>query len=436
MSQLPILFVGDSPSLSTGLARIGRDLATQLTRLPQYRVAYLGRGLGAHTGQGIADSRLPFMQYTYQPTADNQWGARELPDVWRNWAQGERGVIFTVWDASRLTWFGNPLPMGSEYDGLYRFLTSGEFERWGYFAVDSEGPGEGGALAPMLADTVAGYDRVVAYSRFGKRVLEASLAETMWAGGQVDWMPHGYNASAFQPRDRADGRRLLAQAQDHLVDNPSAGWLHADPMSRNVVGCVMANQPRKDWGLWARSMQLVARELPNLVLWTHTDSLDRHWDLRMLLDTFGLAQRTIVTTDQPSDVEMSWRYSACDLTVLPSLGEGFGYPIVESQACGVPVVHGDCAAGTELLPDGPFRIDPHIFTLDTRYCLMRPVFSPHSWSGAVLDVLRDTCWAQEPRPSRVVMGTVAHLRWTDLWPRVWQPWWVKAAEQFAQRNTR
>lgn len=292
---------------------------------------------------------------------------------------------------------------------------------------------EGGGLAPMLADTLAGYDRVVAYSRFGKRVIEATLAETMWAGNHVDWMPHGYNASAFQPRDRAEGRQHLLSAcstNSALVTNVMVD------INGPWVGCVMANQPRKDWGLWARSMQLVAREIPNLVLWAHTDSIDRHWDLRMLLDTFGLAQRTIVTTDTPSDVEMSWRYSACDLTVLPSLGEGFGYPIVESQACGVPVLHGDCAAGTELLPDGPFRVDPHIFTLDTRYCVMRPVFSPHSWSGAILDVLRDTCWAQEPRPSPVMVSRVAHLRWTDLWPRVWQPWFEQAARQFESRNRR
>lgn len=417
-TQIPILFLGDAPSLSTGLARIGRDLATQLTRLPQYRVAYLGRGQGANTGQGIADSRLPFMQYTYQPTPDNQWGARELPDVWRNWSGGERGVVFTVWDPSRLTWFGNPLPMGDEYNGLYQFLTSGEFERWGYFAVDAEGPLAGGGLAPMLSAAIAGYDRVIAYSRFGKRVIEASLAQlqVMPNHTPVDWIPHGYNASAFQPRDHNAARMRMAP---NLLgpDTP-------------LIGCVMTNQPRKDWGLWARSMQLVARSIPNLVLWAHTNSIGRHWDLRMLLDTFGLGQRTIVTTDSPNDVEMSWRYSACDLTVLPSLGEGFGYPLVESMACGVPAIHIDYAGGAELINDERRLVRAPMSQLDTRYCMMRPIVAPRFVAQAVVNALR----AGYIRDSMV--ESVLHLRWTDLWPRVWQPWFEQAAQQFESRNRR
>lgn len=438
MSQIPLLILGDAPSLTTGLARIGRDIATQLTRMPQFRVAYLGRGNGAHIGGGIADARLPFMQYTYQPTAENQWGARELPDVWRNWANGQRGVIFTIWDPSRLTWFGNPQEemVNFGYSDLHRFLTSDQFERWGYFAVDAEGPGEGGALTPMLADTLAGYDRVLAYSKFGKRVIEASLRQTIGTateneGLRLDWLPHGYNASVFQPRDRMEARFALACS---LRTYTKAGGELATNHSAPLVGCVMANQPRKDWGLWARTMQLVAREIPSLVLWAHTDSIDRHWDLRILLDTFGLADRTIVTVDQPSDTEMSWRYSACDLTVLPSLGEGFGYPIVESQACGVAAIHGNYAAGVELLPDGsPYVINPKVLTLDTRYCMMRPVFEPEEWATAAVYLLQRIAQNGTPPPSSAHMRYVEHLRWPELWPRVWQPWFEAGAQRFAER---
>lgn len=430
MGQIPLLILGDSPSLTTGLARIGRDIATQLARMPQFRTAYLGRGNGAHIGGGIADARLPFMQYTYQPTAENQWGARELPDVWRNWANGQRGVIFTIWDPSRLTWFGNPMDMGEgEYAELYRFLTSGEFERWGYFAIDAEGPGEGGALAPILADTIAGYDRVLAYSRFGEWVIEASLKSVGWLKAlsttpEIDWLPHGYNASTFQPRDRMKARFALACSPRIYT---KAGGELATNHEAPLIGCVMSNQPRKDWGLWARSMQLVAREIPSLILWAHTDSINRYWDLRILLDTFGLADRTIVTTDQPSDVEMSWRYSACDLTVLPSLGEGFGYPIVESQACGVPAVHIDYAAGAELINDKRRLARPEMYALDTRYCMMRPVASPHNLGMTVTQALR----AGYIRDAMVEQ--VMHLRWPELWPRVWQPWLEHGARQFAER---
>jgi glycosyltransferase involved in cell wall biosynthesis len=45
-------------------------------------------------------------------------------------------------------------------------------------------------------------------------------------------------------------------------------------------------------------------------------------------------------------------YSAFDVLLNPSMGEGFGIPIVESQACGVPVIVSDHSAMTELCGAG------------------------------------------------------------------------------------
>lgn len=198
-----------------------------------------------------------------------------------------------------------------------------------------------------------------------------------------------------------------------------------------VIGCVMSNQPRKDWGLWARSMALICRQLPNVRLWAHTDSIDRYWDLRILMDVFGLADRTVITLDNPSDEEMSWRYSACDLTVLPSLGEGFGYPIVESMACGVPVVHGNVAGGAELIPDSPLLVDPEMFTMSTRWGVMQPVFSPERWAAAVVDTLK---YGPMAIPSQQFTEYVQHLRWSELWPRTWEKWFTEGAARFEERS--
>jgi hypothetical protein len=66
----PILFLGDAPELPGGLSRIGRDLATQVCGLPQFRVGYLGRG-------GVGSRRFPFQQYGF-PEA-RQWGGSSSP---------------------------------------------------------------------------------------------------------------------------------------------------------------------------------------------------------------------------------------------------------------------------------------------------------------------------------------------------------------------
>jgi glycosyltransferase involved in cell wall biosynthesis len=45
-------------------------------------------------------------------------------------------------------------------------------------------------------------------------------------------------------------------------------------------------------------------------------------------------------------------YSSMDVFLLTSMGEGFGIPILEAQACGVPVIVGDWTAMSELCFSG------------------------------------------------------------------------------------
>ena len=48
--------------------------------------------------------------------------------------------------------------------------------------------------------------------------------------------------------------------------------------------------------------------------------------------------KKIVRIDNPTDEEIIALYSMCQAMVFPSFSEGFGWPIIEAQACGVPVI--------------------------------------------------------------------------------------------------
>lgn len=51
-------------------------------------------------------------------------------------------------------------------------------------------------------------------------------------------------------------------------------------------------------------------------------------------------------------------YSSAELLLFPSLAEGFGWPILEAQACGCPVVTSNIAPMTEVGGDAAIYIDP------------------------------------------------------------------------------
>jgi glycosyltransferase involved in cell wall biosynthesis len=50
------------------------------------------------------------------------------------------------------------------------------------------------------------------------------------------------------------------------------------------------------------------------------------------------APRVLLLDDDLSAAEMAGLYRACDLLVHPYRGEGFGMPVLEARACGLPVL--------------------------------------------------------------------------------------------------
>jgi len=393
MTATPILFIGDAPELPTGLARIGRDLASLLSRSPRFRVGYLGLG-------GVGTRQLPFTQYAIQRVLGN-WGEGELERVWRDFAGNHTGIVFTIWDASRLTWFACPHLVHDVAPALASFLMGRHFQRWGYFPIDSTGPEN--KLTGIVRDTIAGYDRVLCYTRFARDLVARSLNGRT---PPLDWMPHGINTDIFYPRDRHTSRLLLGVHDDDYV-----------------IGVVATNQSRKDWGLIAATISALRGKIPNLRLWAHIDVLERHWSLPALLNDFSIGDITIVTHEANDETMATW-YSACDLTLHPGLGEGFGYPIAESQACGVPAMHGNYGGGAEITSEG-YRIEPSAYRLDTTYNVLRPVFDPQHWVDRVL-ALRNV------GNDGNVCNDVEHLAWRNLWP-TWERWFNDGLEQYKEQ---
>ncbi len=392
----PLLIISDAPTSGTGLGRITRDLATRIhAHLPEFKVATLGYA-------GPYSSRLGFAQYQIDM---KDWVVNNLPEVWEDFAGDAAGIILSVWDASRLLWFSRPETCPDRRLG--KWLLKASIQRWGYFPIDATGPND--KLTGILKHTIEPYHRILAYSKWAEDILRRTLVGSPKLDGLTN-LPHGIDTSVFYPRDLHAARHGFGE---RIGARTSKGKWFNIPDDVFLVGIVATNQVRKDWGLGIQTVAELAKER-KVMVWCHTDVLERHWSLPALLNDFGLIDNHIVTSLDLSDEQMAWCYSACDVTLGIGLGEGFGYPIFESLACGTPCIHGDYGGAAEHM-SSQMLVRRWASRLEGPYCCQRPVFFPPDWRDAVNGI------AGYPRS---IASLPPRLDWNNLW-KEWSSWLTK-----------
>ncbi|MDA0244187.1 MAG: glycosyltransferase family 1 protein [Chloroflexi bacterium] len=121
-----------------------------------------------------------------------------------------------------------------------------------------------------------------------------------------------------------------------------------------TVGTV---QPRKNYQMLIRAFAPIAqRQNHNLVIaggkgWLYDDILAE-------VHTQGLVGR-VLFTEFVDDADLPALYSGASLFTFPSLYEGFGLPLLEAMACGVPVISSDASCLPEVAGDAAVLLPPH-----------------------------------------------------------------------------
>ena len=72
----------------------------------------------------------------------------------------------------------------------------------------------------------------------------------------------------------------------------------------------------------------------------------------------GLQDRIIFVV-KPSHEVLRTLYNACEAFVFPSFNEGFGWPLIEAQACGAPVIASNFEPMPEVTGGAAIHADPH-----------------------------------------------------------------------------
>lgn len=87
------------------------------------------------------------------------------------------------------------------------------------------------------------------------------------------------------------------------------------------------------------------------------DPLHYMGDLQQTGKQFDILDRTVFPGSVSRD-ELRMLYSHAELFVFPSRCEGFGFPVLEAMACGVPVVTSSTTALPEVAGDAAVLVDP------------------------------------------------------------------------------
>jgi glycosyltransferase involved in cell wall biosynthesis len=140
---------------------------------------------------------------------------------------------------------------------------------------------------------------------------------------RVRVIPNGINPDLFRPLDRQEARRSLG--------------LPADGPLLVTVGTL---SPRKGFHLVIEALPELVRRFPGLryaVVGGAGAEGAQEDELRRLAQDLGVADRVIFAGAQKREALAAW-YSAADLSVLASAHEGCPNVVLESLACGTPVV--------------------------------------------------------------------------------------------------
>jgi len=90
-------------------------------------------------------------------------------------------------------------------------------------------------------------------------------------------------------------------------------------------------------------------------------AVSRDYSLEELLSDAELNRNIlndVIFTGYGSDENLACIYKGADIFIFPSLHEGFGIPIVEAFACGVPVITSNTSSCSEVASDAAIKINP------------------------------------------------------------------------------
>jgi glycosyltransferase involved in cell wall biosynthesis len=195
---------------------------------------------------------------------------------------------------------------------------------------------------------LSGVKHAIFWTKFAEQ--EAQLGGY---SGPSSVIPLGVDTAIYKPHNKTAVRDTLNSVLQK----------RGLPLDSFVVGVVGRNQHRKRLDL---TLQYFAEwvhtyDVRDAVLWPHSaPTADDAFNLDQIAQYYNISDRVMRPMMDPvhgmSEQALARVYNIFDVLATTTMGEGFGLPMFEAMACGVPVEAPDWSALGELLKDAAVLI--------------------------------------------------------------------------------
>lgn len=311
-----VLFYGESPVVSTGLAQVTRTIVDALQ--DDHEVMIVGTN---HHGIESYDKK----EYPYNilPLLDDK-DPYAIDSIIHYITEVEYDVLFVSTDFGR-----------DEF--IYETLVKNNLNKIviGYYAIDCD------ILTASTFNSLEHCNIKLTYTQHGKNVIEKYRPDM---NGLISAIPLACEPDVFYPLsedERKQARKDLFYVEDDTF----------------IVINVNRNQPRKDLGRTLQIFHEFHQKYPNSKLYMHAQQNDIAGHLPTMATMIGmeLGKEVLFTSENFHVLQGFTReylnkvYNAADCLMSTSLGEGWGLSTTEAMSAECPVIVPNNTAFTEIV---------------------------------------------------------------------------------------
>jgi hypothetical protein len=269
----------------------------------------------------------------------------------------------------------------------------------------------------------------IAMSRFGQRVLAEACTEkpedheSAHVGVPSTYIPHGIEK--FWKPSPSDVRKNMGVPDDAFL------------VMMNAANIGTPQLDRKAWAPNLRAFAEFARRHDDVFIYLHTDPTRMDgFPIPKFLAFLNLDESRTRLTDMfayragiiPSET-LADLYTAADVLLSCSMGEGFGLPVAESMACGTPAIVTDFSAQPEIVGEYGWKVDIEPWFDKAQFSEMALPLT-----GSILDALEEAYAEKGTGRARArSAGGEAHIRRQydadTVYAEKWRPLLAQMEEQ-------